>query len=88
MKLSKVTYALAIVVITELALSGMFLFAQDKLKLIDPKATKETKALYSNLYKLATNHILFGHLARQNYQNQKKNLIRKKSGTYPNGSTL
>ncbi|WP_420146672.1 glycoside hydrolase family 26 protein [Spirosoma sp.] len=30
-------------------------------KLIDPKATKETKALYRNLRKLSKKHILFGH---------------------------
>ena len=30
-------------------------------KLIDPKATKETKALFSNLDKLSKDHILFGH---------------------------
>ncbi len=30
-------------------------------KLIDRKATKETKALYYNLHKLAEKHILFGH---------------------------
>jgi mannan endo-1,4-beta-mannosidase len=36
-------------------------FAQGKIKLIDAKATKETKALYRNLYKLSAKHILFGH---------------------------
>ena len=30
-------------------------------KLIDPKATQETKALYQNLRKLSKKHILFGH---------------------------
>jgi mannan endo-1,4-beta-mannosidase len=30
-------------------------------KLIDPLATKETKALFKNLHKLAENHTLFGH---------------------------
>jgi len=31
------------------------------MKLIDPLATKETKALFKNLHKLSQNHILFGH---------------------------
>lgn len=35
-------------------------FAQG-LQLIDPLATKETKALYTNLHQLSTNHTLFGH---------------------------
>ncbi|GAB3500190.1 glycosyl hydrolase [Spirosoma knui] len=35
--------------------------AAPKPKLIDAKATKETKALYQNLNKLARKHILFGH---------------------------
>ncbi|WP_449436796.1 glycosyl hydrolase [Pedobacter steynii] len=30
-------------------------------KLIDPLATKETKALFKNLYKLSEKHTLFGH---------------------------
>jgi mannan endo-1,4-beta-mannosidase len=36
-------------------------FAQKKLKLIDDKATTETKTLFNNLYKLSKDHILFGH---------------------------
>src|SRR5690606_1945437 len=36
------------------------LFAQ-KNKLIDEKATKETKALFHNLKRLSKNHTLFGH---------------------------
>lgn len=36
-------------------------FSQTKMKLIDPLATKETKALFKNLHKLSQNHILFGH---------------------------
>lgn len=35
--------------------------AQKTVKLIDPNATKETKALYKNLKKLSEKHILFGH---------------------------
>ncbi|MFD2935010.1 glycoside hydrolase family 26 protein [Spirosoma flavum] len=36
-------------------------YAAPGLKLIDSKATQETKALYHNLHKLARKHILFGH---------------------------
>jgi len=37
-------------------------FAQkEEINLIDKKATKETKALYQNLYKLSGKYILFGH---------------------------
>ena len=36
-------------------------FAQNKMNLIDAKATGETKALYRNLGKLSKEHILFGH---------------------------
>lgn len=32
-----------------------------KVKLIDPQATEQTKALYGNLFKLSAKHILFGH---------------------------
>jgi mannan endo-1,4-beta-mannosidase len=44
-----------------LLVSTMHLLAQNTLKLIDEKATAETKALYRNLYKLSEKHILFGH---------------------------
>ena len=37
-------------------------FSQNgKYKIIDAKATKETKVLYANLNKISKNHILFGH---------------------------
>ena len=36
-------------------------YAAPKPKLIDPKATAETRALYRNLSKLSKKHILFGH---------------------------
>ena len=46
-------------------LIGLFLtitgHAAPKPRLTDRNATKETKALYYNLYKLAKKHILFGH---------------------------
>jgi mannan endo-1,4-beta-mannosidase len=34
---------------------------EQQFNLIDPHATKETKALFTNLHKLAKNHTLFGH---------------------------
>lgn len=45
-----------------LFLNGLVASAQvnNKMKLIDSKATKETKALYSNLSALSKHHILFG----------------------------
>jgi mannan endo-1,4-beta-mannosidase len=36
-------------------------------KLIDPKATRETAALYNNMHKLAKNHTLFGHQDATDY---------------------
>ncbi|TMI69224.1 MAG: beta-mannosidase [Bacteroidetes bacterium] len=36
-------------------------FSQKKLRLVDDKATKETKALFDNLALLSEDHILFGH---------------------------
>src|SRR5436189_6175689 len=36
-------------------------FSQKKLRLVDDKATKETKALFDNLALLSKDHILFGH---------------------------
>lgn len=41
--------------------AGLFVTAQSQSPLIDKDATKETKALYTNLKLLAENHILFGH---------------------------
>ena len=42
-------------------LSCLITMAQNKPALIDPNATKETRALYKNLHKLSKKHILFGH---------------------------
>lgn len=52
-----------IAVINLISLFSVLLsFAQkNKPTLIDPLATKETKALYKNLHKLSKKHILFGH---------------------------
>lgn len=43
------------------ALFASPVFSQKPAELIDRKATKETKALGSNLHRLAKDHILFGH---------------------------
>lgn len=44
-----------------LVLSASFTQATPRPKLIDAKATKETRALYHNMHRLARKHILFGH---------------------------
>lgn len=36
-------------------------YPSSRTRLIDPKATLETRALYHNLHKLARKHIPFGH---------------------------
>lgn len=41
--------------------SPAIVLSQNKIQLIDRAATKETKALFNNLYKLSQKHILFGH---------------------------
>jgi len=41
--------------------SGILIAQKTKVKLIDSKATYETKALFKNLSSLSANHILFGH---------------------------
>ncbi|MEI9958928.1 MAG: glycosyl hydrolase [Ferruginibacter sp.] len=49
-------------IFTLLIFVSIFSFAQkSKYKIIDAKATAETKALYYNLHILAEHHILFGH---------------------------
>ena len=52
-------YRLTILIFLILQVKAMF--AQAQMKLIDSKATNETKALYRNLHKLSKKHILFGH---------------------------
>ncbi len=48
------------ILIPVLCVLSLFAFSQP-VQLSDPKATKETKYLYENLYTLSQNHILFGH---------------------------
>src|SRR5258706_4061658 len=46
---------------TFLILHVLICLAQKKMQLIDKDATKETRALFSNLFELSKEHILFGH---------------------------
>ena len=55
------TYRIKIFKLLFLFLFSTQLVVAQKAKLIDASATKETKALYKNLGKLAKNHTLFGH---------------------------
>jgi mannan endo-1,4-beta-mannosidase len=51
-----------LLVLISLTLFSTLSFCQKgKYKIIDPKATEETKALYYNLARLSEKHILFGH---------------------------
>jgi mannan endo-1,4-beta-mannosidase len=50
-----------IITIFFLSLNATASFSQKKIQLIYKKATKETKALFNNLFDLSKEHILFGH---------------------------
>jgi mannan endo-1,4-beta-mannosidase len=51
-----------LILIASFSFISIISFAQkSKFRIIDNKATKETKALYTNLKKLSEKHILFGH---------------------------
>jgi mannan endo-1,4-beta-mannosidase len=51
-----------LILIVSFSFISIISFAQkSKYEIIDSKATKETKALYTNLKKLSERHILFGH---------------------------
>ncbi len=60
-----------------------------KIKTVDAKATKQTKALYANLQKVSTTHIMFGHqddLAygfKWNDWHKKKSDVKDVCGQYP-----
>lgn len=63
-------------------------YAAPRPKLIDPKATKETKALYQNLHKLARRHILFGHQHATEYghgwnRDPDRSDVKSVSGSHP-----
>ncbi len=62
--------------------------AAPKPQLIDRKATKETKALYHNLHKLAKKHILFGHQHATEYghgwsRDSGRSDVKSVSGSHP-----
>jgi mannan endo-1,4-beta-mannosidase len=62
--------------------------AQKNFKLIDPKATKETKALHKNFKKLAEEHILFGHQHATEYGHgwygeENRSDIKSVTGSHP-----
>ncbi|MCX6215383.1 glycosyl hydrolase [Spirosoma sp.] len=68
--------------------SGALLADNGKNKPIDSKATKETKALYQNLRKLAQNHILFGHQHATEYGHgwageDNRSDVKSVSGSHP-----
>ncbi len=57
-------------------------------RLIDPKATKETKALHRNLHRLARKHILFGHQHATEYghgwsRDANRSDVKSVSGSHP-----
>jgi mannan endo-1,4-beta-mannosidase len=64
-------------------------FAQaTQYRLIDAKATKETKALYYNLYNLSKNNILFGHQHATEYGHgwrgdENRSDVRSVTGSHP-----
>lgn len=57
-------------------------------RLIDPKATRETKALHRNLHRLARKHILFGHQHATEYghgwsRDADRSDVKSVSGSHP-----
>src|SRR3989337_1336174 len=62
-------------------------FAQPRI-LIDANATKETKALFRNLHKLAEKHILFGHQHATEYghgwqDEENRSDVKSVTGSHP-----
>ncbi len=71
-----------------LALVPMTGYAASRPRLVDPNATKETKALYQNLHKLARKHILFGHQHATEYghgwsNEPNRSDVKSVSGSHP-----
>ena len=63
-------------------------FGQKKSKLIDEKATDETKALFNNLYDLSKKYILFGHQHATEYGHgwqgdENRSDVRSVTGSHP-----
>ena len=72
-----------------LLLNSIVTSAQKKLwKPIDNNATKETRALFSNLHKLSSNHIMFGHQHATEYGHGWENVedrsdVKSVTGSHP-----
>lgn len=65
-----------------------FLNVQAQSKLVDPKATRKTKALYANLFRVAEEGIMFGHEDDQAYgygwwAEKGRSDVMETTGTYP-----
>ena len=63
-------------------------FSQQKLLLTDKDATKETKVLFKNLYKLSAKHILFGHQHATQYghgwmDDEDRSDVKSVTGSHP-----
>lgn len=68
--------------------SAPFISWSQKNKLVDDKATKETKALYQNLHKLSKEHTLFGHQHATEYGHgwegdQDRSDVKSVTGSHP-----
>lgn len=79
---------LKILILCLLKLPSIFLFSQKKMQLIDKAATKETKALFYNLYDLSQKHILFGHQHATEYGHgwrgdEGRSDVRSVTGSHP-----
>ena len=62
--------------------------AQAQSKLVDPKATKKTRALYANLFRIAEHGMMFGHEDDQAYgygwwAEQGRSDVMETTGSYP-----
>ncbi|HUS02489.1 MAG TPA: glycosyl hydrolase [Chitinophagaceae bacterium] len=71
-----------------LLMLSCLVFSQHKMKLIDKRATKETKNLYDNLSKLSKDHILFGHQHATEYGHgwagdNNRSDVRSVTGSHP-----
>ena len=79
MRIQKFTFLLLLLLSTTgwMAFTSNNLF--DQIKTVDSKATRQTKALYANLKKLAPDHVMFGHQDDLAYGVMWKDWHKKKS---------
>lgn len=78
----------AFILLCLFTLSCTGLIHAQKKKLIDPHATKETKALYRNLHKLSKKHTLFAHQHATEYGhgwygNEDRSDVKSVTGSHP-----